>query len=99
MFDHFSTLRRTGLSYNFQENFNRVISIILCKALTLSNAETLQSKQNLFKVCLEIVIGKNLYHYRKTIDWFLYHTEGYSRKDYIRTVKIFEKSKIHYPSK
>ena len=71
MFDHFFTLRRKGLNYNFKEYFNGVISITLCKALTLRNVETLQSKQNLFKVFLEIVITKNLYHHRKILDSFL----------------------------
>ena len=72
MFDHFPTLRKTGLNYNIQEYFNGIISIILCKTLTLGNLETLQSKQDLFKVCSEIFISKNLYHYRKPIYWFLY---------------------------
>ena len=76
MFDHFPTLRRKGLNYNFQEYFKGVISIIFRKTLTLRNAATLQSKQNQFKVSSEIVISKNLYHYRKPIDWFLYCTEG-----------------------
>ena len=57
MFDHFCTFRRKGLNYNFQEYFKG------CKTLTLRNVETLQSKQNLYKVwkslCLEIVISKN----------------------------------------
>ena len=66
--------------------------------LTLRNVETLQSKQNLFKVCSEIVISKNWYHYRKPIDWFLYCTEGYSEKA-IGNYKIFEKSEILYRCK
>ena len=37
----------------------------------LGNLEILQSKQNLIKVCSEIFISKNLYHYRKPADWFL----------------------------
>ena len=65
MFDHFSTLRRKGLNYNFQEYFKGIISIILCKTLKLRNVETLKSKQNLFKVCSKILISKNLYYYRK----------------------------------
>ena len=72
MFDHFSTLRKKGLNYNFQEYFKRIIPIILCKTLTLRNVGTLQLKQNLLKVCLEIFISKRSYHYRKPIDWFLY---------------------------
>ena len=51
MCHHFSTLRTRGLNDNFQEYFKGVISIILSKALTLRNVETLQSKQNLFKLC------------------------------------------------
>ena len=74
MFDCFSTLRKKGLNYDFQEYFKRIIPIILCKTLTLRNVETLQLKQNLFKVFLEIVISKSSYHYRKLIDWFLYCT-------------------------
>ena len=35
MFDHFSTLRKKGLKYNIQEYLNGIISIILCKTLTL----------------------------------------------------------------
>ena len=35
MFDHFSTLRKKGLNSNIQEYFNGIISIILCKTLTL----------------------------------------------------------------
>ena len=35
MFDYFSTLRRKVLNYKFQEYFKEVVSIILCKALTL----------------------------------------------------------------
>ena len=35
MFDHFSRLRKKGLNYNIQEYFNRIISAILCKTLTL----------------------------------------------------------------
>ena len=77
MFDHFSTLRRKGLNYNFQEYFKGIISIILCKTLNLRNVETFQSKQSLFKVCLKILISKNSHHYRKPVDWFLYCTEGY----------------------
>ena len=43
MFDHFSTLRRKELNYNFQEYFKGIISIIFCKTLTLRNIETLHS--------------------------------------------------------
>ena len=68
MYDHFSTFRRKSLSYNFQEYFKGILSIILFKTLTLLNIKTLQSKKNLFKVCSEIVFGKNSYHYRKPID-------------------------------
>ena len=68
IFDHFSTLRRKGLNDNFQKYFKGIISIIFCKTLTLRNVETLKSKPNLFKVCLEIFISKNSYHYRKRID-------------------------------
>ena len=71
-FDHFSTLQRKEINYNFQEYFKVIISIILCKILTFRNIETLQSKQNLFKFCSEIVISKTSYHYRKPTDWFLY---------------------------
>ena len=35
VFDHFSTLRRKGLNYNFQGYFKGLISIIFCKTLTL----------------------------------------------------------------
>ena len=35
IFDHFSTLRKKGLNYNIKEYFNGIISIILCKTLTL----------------------------------------------------------------
>ena len=35
MFDHVFTLRKKGPNYNIQEYFNRIISIILCKTLTL----------------------------------------------------------------
>ena len=98
VFDHFSTLRRKGLNYNFQGYFKGLISIIFCKTLTFRNAQSLQSKQNLFKVCLETVISKNSYHYRKLIDSFLYCTEDYSEKA-IGNFKIFEKSDIHYPGK
>ena len=75
MFGHFSTLRRKRLNYNFQDYFKGIISVILCKTLNFRNVETLQSKQNLFKVCSEIVFDKNSYIYRKSIDCFLYYTE------------------------
>ena len=68
MFNNFSTLRRKGLNYGFQEYFKGIITIIFCKSLNLRNVETLQSKQNLFKVCSKILISKNLYHYRELID-------------------------------
>ena len=50
-YDRFSTLRRKTLGYDFQEYFKGIISIILCKTLTLRNLKTLQSHQNLFEVC------------------------------------------------
>ena len=58
--------------------------------MTLRNVTTLQSKQNLLKVCLEIVISKNLYHYRKRIDWFLYCTKGYFWKDYRKLQNVWK---------
>ena len=90
MFDHFSTSRRKGLNYNFQKYFKGIISIHLCKTVNLWNVETLQSKQNLFKVCSKILISKNSYHYRKPIDWFLNCTEGYFWKDYRKLQNIWE---------
>ena len=51
MYDRFSTLRRKTLGYDFQEYFKGIISIILCKTLTLRNLKTLQSHQNLFEFC------------------------------------------------
>ena len=77
MFDYFPTLQKKGLNYSFQEYFKGIISIIFCKTLTLKNVEILQSKQNLFKVCFEIVISKNSSRYRKPIDWFSYCSKGY----------------------
>ena len=90
MYDHFSTLRRKSLSYSFQEYFKGIISIILCKTLTLRNVKTLQSKQNLFKVYSDIVFGKIAYHYRKPFDWFLYYTVGCFWKDYRKFQNIWE---------
>ena len=74
MLDHFSTLQKKGLNYNFQEYFKAITSTILCKTLTMKNVEKLQSEKNLSKVCSEIVISKNSYHCRKPTDWFLYCT-------------------------
>ena len=77
---HFSTFRRKTLSYNFQEYFKGIASIILCKTLTFRSGKILQSNQNLFKVCSEILFGKNSHHYRNPIDWFLYYTKAVSEK-------------------
>ena len=35
MLDHFSTLQKKGLNYNFQEYFKAITSAILCKTLTI----------------------------------------------------------------
>ena len=77
MFDHFSTLQKKGLNYNFPEYLKTITSTILCKTLTMKNVEILQPEKNLFKVCSEIVISKNSYHSSKPTDWFLYCTLGY----------------------
>ena len=74
MLDHFSTLQKKGLNYNFQEYFQAITSTILCKTLNMKNVETLQSEKNLSKVCSEIVVSKNSYHSRKPTVWFLYCT-------------------------
>ena len=74
MFDLFFTLRKKGLNYKFQEYFKGIIAIILSKNLNLRNAEILQSKQDLIKVCSKTVISKISYHHKKPIDWFLYRT-------------------------
>ena len=35
MLDHFSTLQKKRLNYNFQEYFKAITSAILCKTLTI----------------------------------------------------------------
>ena len=97
MYEHFSTLRRKTLRYNIQENFKGIISIILCKTLTLNNVKTLQPNQNLLKVCSEILFGKNSHHYRNPIDPIDITQKVVSEKT--RNFKIFEKSEIHHSCK
>ena len=94
---HFSTFRRKTLSYNFQEYFKGIASIILCKTLTFRSGKILQSNQNLLKVCSEILFGKNFHHYRNPIDPIDITQKVVSEKT--RNFKIFEKSEIHHSCK
>ena len=43
MFDHFSTLRRKVLNYNFKSILKESSQLFFCETLTLRNVETLQS--------------------------------------------------------
>ena len=90
IFDHFSTLPRKGQNYTCQEFFKGIISIILCKTVTLRNAETFYSKQNLFNVFLETVIGKNSYQLTA------FYTAPKAIFNTIGNFKIFEKFEINY---